>query len=817
MMSESDSLFTVPLYGTDMPTNPDQSRISSSQMAPHSSELADLESVDDLNSNDSFMNSEYNSEVNSYHVPMLTEDVANKEKKTLQVIHRTTSSETTESKINKDYDHTKHPVFSIVGKLEASSDSKPAIEIELSPKMMSIDGRSLRSRQSENFDFISLQLSSEDDIDHRTRFETFFGIDYAVSSCAESVGDSDYGCDVSFVEDPPFKSIRYGATTTNQSEKSSLRGEADSASLTPPDAPPPYSEVEHPLSPFKRGDARKNTNVSKRALSLKIKKSNNQLRDGPNDVYRLDKYLPPYRSLLNPNRVYDYRTNTFIDSANKRIVTMYNKSNKTNRIVSLVIKAATDISQRADLNNNNISNDLPQIEYKTKPEAKFQDLPDTIVNRIINFLGQRELVNMLYVSNKIKEMVIPILYYYPKFTSTYRVAQFVHTILNNNDLAKLVKVLDLSKIELPITLTPAEKVKYQDKLIYGIDSAIEVLSGTNKTVYAGWRDWKFRNNTKYGIPKRARSRSNSLSTLNSTALSYNSTEIDVFTNNYFPELSRFKTTSHTYDKPKSKLYEGKRSMSTSNLKLEDEGFLKSMRRIFEPWKKKTTRSKSITIPARKKVKQSSNSIHQQKPATCVTKRHRNTVTFAIEERKRETIPFSTPHPVMRSSLGQYCFKRDIPVGFVIHLFEECINLEEINFDGAILSSDYKLCDYSSFNWKYSTGIISRVPKKCEGRAIFWSDTDRDIDVEQDLVEKGIIEIMEVHKIWEPLLKLKNVHTLSLRKINSIEQSLISKLLFESEFAESITKLRCHGSGMVKRSEWDILETACEWKSYLLSV
>ncbi|TID14961.1 hypothetical protein CANINC_004632 [Pichia inconspicua] len=667
---------------------------------------------------------------------------------------------------------------------------------------LNFDMRSIRSKKSENFDFIRLQLSSDDDIDYRNRFEAFFGIEYAVSSCAESITDSAYGNEVlSIVDTMDLLKHEESMHLEEQLE------EDERVQIT--DSPPPYSEtIEQSTSSFMSSNKTADRNKDERVISVP-KESNNQLKDGTKEVYQLDKYLPPYRSLLNPGRVYDYRTNAFINSPN--IIAIFKGTKKSKRIASLIIRPTTNLDQVIKLDDDSTTENTSDIEYKTKPDAAFDDLPEKIVGKVINLLEQRELVNMLYVSKKINYLVNPKLYHYPRFTSTYRVAQFVHTIMNNSNLAGFVKVLDFSKIELPITLTPAEKVKYQDNLIYGINNASEVLCGTNKIIHAGWRDWKFRNSSKYSNSKRARSRSSSVSTLSSTTSLPNPYETDVFTNNYSSKLKRYKTMNNVSDLSQNKLLAKKRSMSTSNLRLYDEGFFKSMMRVFDPWRKKPTREKN-NVPPCKKVKQN-NSIQKKSAAL---RKHCNTVTFAVEEPKHVTVPFSTPHPAMQSSLRQYCFKRDLPVGFIIHLFEECINLEKINFEGTVLSSDYRLHDYKSFDWKNGTGVVSQVLEEIEGRPIFWSDTERDVDVEAGLVENGIIEIMEIHNIWEPLLKLKNVKVLNLSKFNSIEQKLVSRFLFESEFSDSIMKLHCRDSGMVKRTQWEVLETASEWKNYFLS-
>lgn len=832
----------VDILETSLPSTPIHNKQHYNSATPNTSILDDFESDNDSGSE--YLNSQ---QANTCAVPFgFKENTRNKEDPLLpfkrniterlnfKIIQPSTSQIIHQTRNTSDSESINGSLLQMIDRLGTHMESDDEIEIEFSPDLLSLEGKDRYGKPTDTFDCLSLQMSSEDDCDYRTRFERFFGFEYAVSSCAESMVDTDleyfageeYAESQAHVASQPVQ-LPSNLQLLHDKDTTQVMGSSE-----PVDDPPPYTEIAETESAHPKTSVRNlvipttftpSSVNAKRKISVKIKKSSNDLSKATaGEIYQLDKYLPPYRSLLDPTKVFDYRTNTYIESGSKRIVSIHSQNSSNNRIISLVIKANNNLQQKPNEVSDGVSSysamataDMaPPIEYKTKPCAKFQDLSDVLVQQVLSHLDQKDLVHCLYVSKRMNNLTIPTLYYYPKFTSTYRVAQFVHTILCNSILAKLVKVLDLSAIDLPVLLTEAERLKHQDNLIYGMSSsATDVLCNTSKIVYAGWRDWKFRNHPVHGNNKRARSRSSSVSTVCSASSMINQNEVEVFTSIFYPELNRAKSSSYINDKPKNKQGHRSRSWSTSNLKLEDDGFLRNMKRMFNSKKKKMSKAKEKEgVPVRKKIKQSI--IVESKQNNLIFAKPKTTVTFATEAVKREAVPFRTPHPVMNSTLRQYCFKRDIPVGFVIHLFEECINLEEINLDGVLFSTDYKLSDHESFNWRRGTGAISE--RAIGDRPVFWSDTDSEIDSEQNSVELGVVQIMEIHRVWETLLKLQNVKVLSLKRINSIEQSLVTKILFESNFANLLRTLKCHGSGMVKRNEWDVLESANSWRSYLSS-
>jgi hypothetical protein len=100
------------------------------------------------------------------------------------------------------------------------------------------------------------------------------------------------------------------------------------------------------------------------------------------------------------------------------------------------------------------------------------DLPVEVLEEIFAFLDQPSLLSMLCVSKSLYQLTLRALYASPRFSSTYRFAQFVTTISTNKDMAKLLHHLNLSTI----------RIKYIDGIML-----------------AGWRDWKLGNEPLYSI------------------------------------------------------------------------------------------------------------------------------------------------------------------------------------------------------------------------------------------------------------------------------------------------------------------------------
>lgn len=658
----------------------------------------------------------------------------------------------------------------------------------------------------------------------------------------------------------------------------------------------------------------------KRKISIKLKKNKDGelSRHASVDYYQMDRYLPPYRSLINPNKAFDYRTNSYIDANdndieiksgedNKPMVAIHKKK-RDSKLMSILLTTNNNIKQKLiDVANDTQSiksrsrsvRSLSSIthsihsEPKSKPTALFNDLPGEMHQLIVNQIdNQHDLVNCLYVSRSFQSYAIPNLYRYPKFTSSYRLGQFVHTILNYPTYATFVKVLDLSKITFPVFLTESEKVKYQDKLVYGSSTAMELLNEKKRVVHAGWRDWKYRNHPLYGDFNKWRKRANSVSTTASTGSGGISWDLATSKNLSAPNLldpkkftssmttntmvsTNTRVRSHSGSENTMKRLSNKsrsRSNSASNnsrlnslgstgtrnsytggtssgnssanasnssrsSKQGDNGsFVKSFKKAFgldpaAPGKKRrgispvrkplVKASSSGTIPTwqKKKVHGKHENTHLSSKSKASSSK-RKSAESGDGGCNGETRPFGTPHQKMNILLKQYCFNRDVPVGYIIHILDECANLEELNLSNVVVSTDYELRDYASFDWYSGSGEMigkSRVPVVLDpGRPVFWSDSGRDMDLTDTTFIQNYAESMEVKALWKHIYRMRKLKRLLLRRINSLEMSIIEGFVMRSEFRESLQYLDCSKSGMVKRSEWDELKSAQEWRQYFRS-
>lgn len=208
------------------------------------------------------------------------------------------------------------------------------------------------------------------------------------------------------------------------------------------------------------------------------------------------------------------------------------------------------------LNNNDI------YLYATFSEsfATIDDLPLEILSRIISYIDYgkhyKALVCCLYVSKRWYKATKIVLYKQPRFVSTYRVAQFVTSLRLHPENGHFVKVLKLSDLQNGLIFKEDDNKDEEEAVGNMNDSNSEDDDGSddqnnveednngtalneagrnnnnnnnnsiNNTknsepfsdiAYAGWRDWRYRNDPLYSSPvlnsytvKRIVSRSSSI-------------------------------------------------------------------------------------------------------------------------------------------------------------------------------------------------------------------------------------------------------------------------------------------------------------------
>lgn len=145
------------------------------------------------------------------------------------------------------------------------------------------------------------------------------------------------------------------------------------------------------------------------------------------------------------------------------------KHNSRNKIRSHSHSLSTS---NAIYNHNNMFSSLYSMNTTISSNnniISLDSLPTEILINIIFFVNQKQsdILNLLLLSKIFYYSTLPILYYNPKFISTYRLSQFINTINNNINLSKLVHILNLS-------------------------SLCNNSHNTNSIPIATWRDWKYR-------------------------------------------------------------------------------------------------------------------------------------------------------------------------------------------------------------------------------------------------------------------------------------------------------------------------------------
>lgn len=164
------------------------------------------------------------------------------------------------------------------------------------------------------------------------------------------------------------------------------------------------------------------------------------------------------------------------------------------------------------VNNLNILNITPIFNAKY---ADINDLPLDILSRIISYIDQEQyyktVIYCLYISKNWYEATKMVIYQQPKFISTYRVAQFVTSLRLHPENGILVKRLNLSNLKNGLIIkdiTEQSTDNIDNNIENDIENNIDNVDDDTTTVnepikdiaYAGWRDWRYRNDPLYSSP-----------------------------------------------------------------------------------------------------------------------------------------------------------------------------------------------------------------------------------------------------------------------------------------------------------------------------
>ncbi|OUM54060.1 hypothetical protein BVG19_g3403 [[Candida] boidinii] len=764
------------------------------------------------------------------------------------------------------------------------------------------------------------------------------------------------------------------------------------------------------------------------------------------DSYELDEYLPPYRSLLSPNRRYDYKHHQYVDastefkfnflmfhrSKDRRHKQLHQQKSRRNQQQHNHVSASLTFTSNSTsvsslptssfdnpptssgstctissnssnsfsmpyrslltpINNTRkklldaasdtlsiksfrstltaISQQSNTVTLKKMPTViplNILDLPEEIMLSIFELLEDdvKSLIYLLYTNRKFNKIAKQILYKKPKFTSTYRVAQFVHTIICNKDLALMVKDLDFSHLrsciideddtseyffsdiinrQLNRTVSNRHHNNVTNNNEHGTNNdgnqndhnnqlLVRVIDNNNnnnnnnntfhendedydsyndntfdeRSILAGWRDWRYRVHPLYGLKSstssnpyysitrcsspmstnssvnlertsrtrssRSRSRSNSLASSTSLfSLSNRSLESDL-SSSLSPTrpLNSRKNSKSSFKNNFKKLF----GIESSNKMINSNAYADLYRNFSD--------KNSIS---------SLNHSHRVFKFKNQQNNHNNTIENGSNKIQQNSQPFSTPHPNMNRFLTNHCFSKDLPAGHVMHLLKECKNLQAVNFSGLSISVDFELNDYKWFDWNNNQGKISDIVpnnqhrrysssvsyssmlldnkpslneeelkkenENCQKykiqRKIYWSDTTRELDLEQiervsfkncfsketntnnnnhnslnndggdnndnnnnDYSNNSVIKTIDFNDVLNEIKNLKNLKTISLNSLVGLSKKQVYNLILNLDSINSnqLIWLDCSNSGMAKGLYWAKKRNMKSWKKLI---
>lgn len=402
------------------------------------------------------------------------------------------------------------------------------------------------------------------------------------------------------------------------------------------------------------------------------------------------------------------------------------------------------------------------LELRTTPDAKFDALPVEVVANVLLMLDdadQRNLVNCLYVSKCFYEADKMILYRSPKFTSTYRVAQFVTSLRLHPENGKYVKNLDLSRLNNGLIVDESEANEGALESLQRADSLTEsAFDEDYEYALAGWRDWRHRHDPLYGSTalnsfnsKNVASRSSSISSQspsaspnfgnlhafptsgsprtrghrsNSSSSSFTSSIMSSLQNNSHVSLvttsSGSNSGGHSVNPSMPDLsgaMSRRKSANNESNQMNQKSMTKdenSIRRSI--WYKLRIGSKSSRLMNEKRSSKVPDRASFEKNADW--QRKGTMVKFAMSQ------PFKTCHPYANKFLLKYAPYRDLPIGYILHLLKLCPNIERLNFSHLVFCHDFEIITKKPSKILNCSSLLPAVQESVEST----SKAETDLDV-----------------------------------------------------------------------------------------
>lgn len=209
------------------------------------------------------------------------------------------------------------------------------------------------------------------------------------------------------------------------------------------------------------------------------------------------KHLPPYRSLVDPNAQYDYRTHSFVQYSQldlTKVLLGYQLPKMQRASFKMKYKLLlSDVSMRASMLSRKVPSTKPNTPRKRPPSRSFTDLPEEVQIRIFSLVDDTpSYQNCLFTCKTFYRLSKPFLFRSVSFLSTYRFAQFITYLRLNLALGMHVLEVDLSQLKPGNWELEAQSDSDQEEP--ASDPSQDLLA-----IWAGWRDWKFKNNPLYTL------------------------------------------------------------------------------------------------------------------------------------------------------------------------------------------------------------------------------------------------------------------------------------------------------------------------------
>lgn len=354
---------------------------------------------------------------------------------------------------------------------------------------------------------------------------------------------------------------------------------------------------------------------------------------------------------------------------------------------------------------------------------KWRKLPPEIVSRILSKLDnekdQQTLVECLVVSKRFYHAAKEVLYCRPHFTSTYRVAQFVTCLKQNEENGLMVRKLDLSKLR----------------------------SGELTEFGGSWRDWQAR----YAVSRKCIHRSSvSLGTFEN---SNNNSD-----NYYWCSDSRGHRSNSSLSNSSS---HSSRSSSGGSSGRESSGLGEIQGKWTSLWAKlKRNGQKHKKNTATTPPSTTMSSLNSHKRSSSVT-----TVC---------TVSTVGTAPTNKNSSSAYASYKDLPLGHLLHLLCLCKNVTEVDLSHLILSADFELPSSGQPQPKSMIPGVSAEP-----RAVYLTDSTNPWDISNNSYRNEQLTKLNPDIIFEILLERPFIRQLRMDNIVWVRQSMVSNYVLRA--------------------------------------